>query len=161
MKPSSRDQRFVAVHRGGQLDQVRHRLLASWAADCGEHVMPLLQRVSTDPRCEEAISVGRAWSRGEVPVGEAQKASVACHALARELGDPAAVAAVRACGHAVATAHFADHSLRAAMYALRAVESPEEEYAWQLACLPDEVRELLTDRMARCFPEKLRKPEVK
>ena len=35
-----RDQRFVAVHRGGPLDLERHRELALWAAACAEHVLP-------------------------------------------------------------------------------------------------------------------------
>ncbi len=38
----ARDRHFVALHRGGSLDLASHRLLASWAADCAEHVLPLL-----------------------------------------------------------------------------------------------------------------------
>jgi hypothetical protein len=37
------------------------------------------------------------------------------------------VALARAVGHAVATAHMADHSLRAADYALKAIKGPENQ----------------------------------
>ena len=82
-----------------------------------------------------------------MPVGAEQKASVAAHAAAREMITKSAIAAARAAGHAVATAHMADHSLGGAFYALKAVEakgaSPELEWAWQLEQIPLEVRELV------------------
>src|SRR5688500_4191886 len=104
-----RDPRFVAAHRGGPLDLASHRLLAAWAAGCAEHLLPLFEAHSSDERPRRAVETGRAWSRGEVPVGAAQKAAVGAHAAARAVTDPAAVAAARAAGHAVATAHAADH----------------------------------------------------
>src|SRR5262245_15680496 len=118
-----RDRRFVAVHRGGPLDVTRHRLLAAWAADCAEHVLPLLEACSSDERPRRAVETGRAWGRGEVAVGAAQKAAVGAHAAAREMTSESATAAARAAGHAAATAHMADHCLGASLYALRAVEA--------------------------------------
>jgi immunity protein 5 of polymorphic toxin system len=54
----ARDRRFVAIHRGGQLDPTKHRLLAEWAADCAERAMPLyIRRHPTDPRPARAIEV--------------------------------------------------------------------------------------------------------
>ena len=151
-----RDPRFIAAHRGGPLGREEHRLLALWAADCAGHLLPLLEKSSDDGRAQRAVEVGRAWARAEVPVGDAQKAAVACHALARELGCPAAVAVARAAGHAVATAHMADHSLGVVRYGLKAVEaaggSPAEEEAWQLARLPARVRVLVVSGIARRFP---------
>ena len=35
----------MALHRGGLLDETTHRLLAVWAADCAEHVLPLFASV--------------------------------------------------------------------------------------------------------------------
>jgi Imm-5 like putative immunity protein len=142
-----RDRRFIAVHRGGLLDVAKHRLLASWAADSAEHVLSLFEQHSSDDRPRRAIDTARAWARGEVPVGVAQKAAVAAHAAARAVTSPSACAAARAAGHAVATVHMADHCLGAPMYALKAVEatgtSADEERAWQLEQVPDEVRELI------------------
>ena len=117
-----RDPRFIAVHRGGLLDRPLHRLLASWAADCAEHVLPLFTaNFPEDDRPRGAIAIARAWSRGETSVGEARKAAFAAHAAARSASDAAAREAARAAGHAVATAHMADHELGAAAYAIKAV----------------------------------------
>ena len=60
-----RDKLFVAVHRGGPLDLQRHRLLATWAADCAEHVLPLFENDGSDDRPRKAIEVIRAWVAGE------------------------------------------------------------------------------------------------
>ena len=157
-----RDRRFVASHRGGPLDVAKHRLLASWAADCAEHVLSLVKKCSSDNRPHQAVEVARAWTRGEVRVGDAQKAAVGAHAAARGLSSKSASAAARAAGHAVATAHMADHSLGAAIYALKAVAaagaSPDVERAWQVERLPVEIRDLVmsameSDRFSRFIPK--------
>ena len=150
----SRDPRFVAVHRGGLLDLARHRLLASWAADCAEHVLPLFSaKYPQDERPRRAIETARAWSMGQASVGEARQAAIAAHAAARAAADPAAREAARAAGHAAATAHMADHELGAAAYAIKAVRlaSPEpdrvaageRECQWQRDRLPEAIRELV------------------
>src|SRR6185312_1950811 len=100
-----RDKRFVAIHRGGSLDLATHRLLASWAAKCAEHVLPLFNEHSSDKRPWRAIQVARDWANGEAQAGEFRKAAVGAHAAARNATNKAAVAAARAAGHAVATAH--------------------------------------------------------
>ena len=149
-----RDPRLVAVHRGGLLDVATHRLLASWAADCAEHVLSLFtSKYPEDERPRRAIETARAWSRGEVTVGEARAAACAAHAAARNAADAAAREVARAAGHAVATAHMADHELGAAAYAIKAVRlaSPESEALtagerecrWQRDHLPEAIRELV------------------
>jgi hypothetical protein len=148
-----RDKRFVAAHRGGPLTLTEHRLLAAWAADCAEHVLPFFEFHSPDSRPRRAIEVGRAWVRGDLKTGVAQRAAVAAHAAAREATDTVAVAVARAAGHAVATAHFADHSLGPVIYGAKAVEaaggSANDEHAWQLTRLPDEVRALVISALER------------
>ena len=151
-----RDQRFVAEHRGGPLSIQDHRLLALWAAECAEHVLSIAWKDDSDQRPLIAIRQARAWARGEISVGEARKAAVAAHAAARESQDAAATAAARAAGHAVATAHMADHSLGGALYALKALkiagQSIETERKWQDAQLPSEIRELVqTARESKKF----------
>lgn len=149
-----RDRRFVAVHRGGLLDLPRHRLLASWAADCAEHVLPLFTtKYPDDDRPRRAIETARRWSRGQATVGEAREAALAAHAAARTASDAAAREVARAAGHAVATAHMADHELGAAAYAIRAVRRAapppgamsvgKRECQWQREQLRDAVRELV------------------
>lgn len=147
-----RDRRFVAAHRGGPLDRESHAVLARWAADCAERVLPLFTRVSEDPRPSQALEIGRAWARGEVTTGAAMKASVAAHAAARSITDKAAIAAARACGQAVATAHFADHSMGALLYLLLAREASgrpaEKELDAQIAKLPEPLREMVCTGVA-------------
>ena len=156
-----RDPRFVAVHRGGLLSESTHRLLASWAADCAEHVLPLFTaKHPEDDRPARAIEMARAWSRGEATVGAAREAASAAHAAARSATDAAACEVARAAGHAVATAHMADHELGAAFFAIRAVRaaSPateamaagERECWWQREQLTETIRELvLSDQELR------------
>lgn len=73
------------------------------------------------------------------------KASPVAHAAARESSDAVSRAEARAIGYAVATAHMADHSLGAALYALKAVKnagkSTDAEREWQNGRLPPEIAE--------------------
>lgn len=123
-----------------------------WAYACAEHVLPLFGE-KIDPRLTHALEVAKAWTHGEASVGEARKAAVAAHAVARENTNPAAVAVARAVGHAVATAHMADHSLGPAWYGLRAVKSAggsvEAERKWQDAQLPPQIKELVLTARAK------------
>ncbi|MEZ0373304.1 MAG: putative immunity protein [Candidatus Sericytochromatia bacterium] len=161
-----RDERFIAVHRGGPLSLERHRLLAAWAADCAEHVLALFsEQQPADQRPAKAIAAARAWSRGEISVGEARAASVAAHTAARDAAKDAVKDAAqyvaRAAGHAVATAHMADHAPGAALYAIKAItaatngqareEALEQERRWQKAILPEEIRELILSTFAQKF----------
>ncbi len=141
-----RDQRWVAEHRGGPLKKEQHRQLIRWARECAEHILPLFGKV-IDGRLIQALQVAKDWEKGKVPTGTAMKAAVAAHAVARESSDPVAMAVARAAGHAVATAHMADHSLGPALYSLKAVKlagkSVEAERKWQNDRLPSEIRELV------------------
>lgn len=124
----------------------QHYLLMQWACECAEHVLPLFGK-KIDARLKDALKVARAWMRGEASVGDARKASSGAHAVAREVSDPVAIAVARAVGHAVATAHMADHSLGPAWYALKAVKSSggslEAERKWQDDKLPPGIRKLV------------------
>jgi len=145
-----RDLRFVAEHRGGPLKKEQHRQLIRWACECVDHVLPFFTE-KPDARLQNALWVAREWEKGNATVGEARKASVAVHALARELSDPASIAVARAAGHAVATAHMADHSPGGALYALKAVKSAgrstDAERKWQYEQLPAEIREMVISAM--------------
>ena len=143
-----RDQRFVALHRGGLLNPTQHRLLMQWAIECAEHVLHLLGD-KVDSQILQTLELARAWERGKTSVAEARKASVTVHAFARTASDPIAAAIARSCGHTVATAHMADHCIPAAEYALQAVQlsglSVEEERAWQNGILDAEIRDRVLD----------------
>lgn len=141
-----RDKRFVAIHRGGPLTKEHHRQLIKWAHDCASHVLPFLSG-DIDARLTHALNVAKAWEIDQASVGEARNASLQAIAVANESSNAFSIAMARAVGHVVATAHMADHSLRAATYALKAVKaagkSIEEERIWQDEHLPLEVMELV------------------
>jgi hypothetical protein len=141
-----RDKRFIAEHRGGPLKKDQHYQLMNWACNCAEHVIHLVDD-PLDGQLRILLLVGRAWAQEKATVGEARNASVSAHSLARATSDTTAIAVARSVGHAVATAHMADHSLGSAWYVLKAVknagESIKAEEKWQNNLLPKEVRGLI------------------
>ena len=148
-----RDKRFIAEHRGGFLSKDHHRLLIKWACICAEHVLPLFGE-TLDERLLNALLIGKEWANGNATVGEAMKASVGAHAVARKSTNPISISVARSVGQAVATAHMADHSLGAAIYALKAIKnagkSIDAERKWQNEQLPSEIREIvLTARTSK------------
>jgi hypothetical protein len=153
--PTERDPRFITIRRGGTLTDEDHRLLAEWAALCAEHVLPLFEsELPGDSRPRDAIELGRAWIRGEVPMKEAHQRAFVANRAGRGLPVPAKFAALAA-GQAVAVAHVAAHELGAAAYAIRAVVAAVPgsegnaarlaERDWQRAQLPEKIRELVLD----------------
>ena len=141
-----RDKRFIAEHRGGLLKKEQHRQLMEWGCDCAEHVLYLSGK-EIDKRLEYAIIVAKEWIKGNASVGDTRDASVGAHMVARETSNSTSIAVARSVGHAVATAHMADHSLGAALYALKAVKSAgksiEVERTWQNEQLPAEIMEFV------------------
>ncbi len=150
-----RDPRFITVRRGGTLQDADHRLLAVWAADCAQHILPCFEQAQpADDRPRKAIEQARAWARGEITMTQARSAGGHAMGAARELSGAAREAAYAA-GQAAVVAHVAAHELGAAAYAIRAAraaapkaereEAGRLECLWQRAQLPLEIRELVLD----------------
>jgi hypothetical protein len=113
-----------------------HKILAVWALDCVERVLPYFEeRYPEDRRPRNSLEVLLAWIKtGAFKMAEIRRASLAAHAAAREVGDDnAARSAARAAGQAVATAHVPAHSIGAANYALQAIyrAAVARERNWQ------------------------------
>lgn len=153
--PKERDSRFITIRRGGTLTDADHRLLALWAAECAEHVLPLFEAVRPDDtRPRQAIEAARAWVRGEVMMSQARTTAGKSNTAARDLTGAARFAAYAA-AQAAAVGHVAAHELGAAAYAIKAVRAAaptgEEELAgreecrWQREQLPEEIRDLVLD----------------
>lgn len=154
--PKVRDPRFITIRRGGTLTDSDHRLLALWAADCAEHVLPLFEEVATDDRRpRRAIEQIRAWTRGASNMMDSRASGGHAMAAARPLKGAARHAAFAA-GQAACVAHVAAHELGAAAYAIKAVraavtDGDEAEHAglvechWQRSKLPDAIRNLVLD----------------
>ncbi len=153
--PKKRDPRFITIRRGGTLQDTDHHLLALWAADCAEHVLPLFEEVQPhDDRPRRAIELARAWARGEVTMTQSRTAAGHANAAARPLSGAPRFAAYAA-AQAAAVAHVAAHELGAAAYAIKAVRAaaPKEkseaagrqECQWQREQLPEAIRDLVLD----------------
>jgi hypothetical protein len=135
-----------------------HRLLALWAADCAEHVLPIFEVVCPDDESPRlAIAATRAWANGKITVTQAKKAAGVSQGAARELigvSEAVRMAALSA-GQVAVVAHVAAHELGAAAYAIRSamesVPKHERETArmaeceWQKGKLPDAIRGLVLD----------------
>jgi hypothetical protein len=155
--PPVRDPRLVTVRRGGTLTDRDHRLLALWAADCADHVLPLFEaEVPDDTRPREAVEAARAWARGELPRMRARALGGHAMGAARPLRGAPRFAAYAA-GQAACVGHVAEHDLGAAAYAIRAVQAarPHDpgarlvERDWQRHRLHDSVRALVVEDQQR------------
>jgi hypothetical protein len=153
--PKKRDPRFITVRRGGILQDSDHRLLALWAADCAEHVLPFFEAMqANDDRPRRAIELTRAWAREEIAMSQSRAAGGHAMAAARALS-PVTRYTAFAAGQAAGVAHVAAHELGAAAYAIKAAravapngqaeEAGRLEFAWQRAQLPGEIRDLVLD----------------
>ena len=153
--PKERDPRFITLRRGGTLTDPDHHLLAVWAADCAEHVLPFFEAEQpSDMRPRHAIEAARAWARGEITMTQARAAGGHAMGAARDLSGAARHAAYAA-GQAGVVAHVAAHELGAAAYAIKAARAAAPkgqgesagrlECRWQRDQLPDAIRDLVLD----------------
>lgn len=108
------------------------RLMADWAADCAERVLPFFEKAyPKDDRPRNAIKACRRWVRtGVFKMTDIRGASLGSHAAAHEAKENnAACFAARAAGQAVATAHVPQHAAGGAYYALKAIAAADPAHA--------------------------------
>ncbi len=134
------------------LSEADRRFVAAWAADCAERVLGLFEaEAPTDDRPRAAIARTRAFARGELNTADVIRRRFVGGVPVGEVKAPAAAAAARAAGQAVAICHMGAHALGAAAYAVKAVslaapDRPEvvgDEIRWQLTHMTSEVRTAL------------------
>ncbi|WP_374628679.1 putative immunity protein [Frankia sp. AgPm24] len=133
------------------LSEADRRLVAAWAADCAERVLGLFEaEAPKDDRPRAAIARTRAFSRGELNTAEEIRRRFMGGVDAGDVKAPAAAAAARAAGQAVAICHMGAHALGAAAYAAKAAGlapgrpgAVEDELRWQLDHMTAEVRAAL------------------
>lgn len=135
------------------------RLLATWAADCAEHVLPFFEKAyPKDNRPRKAIETCRTWVRtGEFKMSAVRGTSLSAHAAAQETKENnAACFAAHAAGQAVATAHVPQHAYGSAYYALKAVAAADpanaevrlaEELNWITEHLAENLRQEILGRI--------------
>ena len=103
------------------IDQTNRRALVLWALDLAEETTAHLEAKYPDPRPREAVAAARAWAAGEIKIPIAKHAILDCHAMAKELTDPADIARCHAVGQACSVVHTAGHALGYPIYALTAI----------------------------------------
>ncbi|EIC07278.1 hypothetical protein OR221_2434 [Microbacterium laevaniformans OR221] len=131
------------------LSEPDRRLVAAWAADCADRVLPLFEREAPDDdRPRDAIARARAYAHGELDsAGEIRRRFVAGRAAA-SVTSSAAIAAARSAAQASGVAHMGAHALGAAAYAVKAVSTarPDDvdaEIEWQIHQMTPAVRAAL------------------
>lgn len=134
------------------LSEPDRRLVALWAADCAERVLPLFEaEAPEDGRARDGIERARAFGRGERDTAEEIRRRFVAGRAVRSVSSPAAVAAARAAGQASGVAHMGAHALGAAAYAAKAAglaatdqeEARRAELRWQLGSMTVYVRAAL------------------
>ena len=104
------------------IGQANRRALILWALELAEETArELAGKYPEDPRPREAIAASRAWASGEIKMPIAKQAILNCHAMAKELADPADIARCHAVGQACSVVHTAGHALGYPMYELTAI----------------------------------------
>lgn len=113
--------------------------MCRFAIAVSKHIFRLLKY----PLCDEvksAFKVNEKWQKNEASVNDARKAAFIIHKLAKQSTDPIVSAALRAAGHAVASAHAKEHAMVAADYAIKVInlyypddmEAVKKQRIWQL-----------------------------
>ena len=134
------------------LSEADRRLVAAWAADCAEHVLPLFEaEAPDDDRPRALIARARAFADGQLDTAAEIRRRFVGGVGAGEVKAPAAVAAARAAGQAAGVCHMGAHALGAAAYAVRAAgladpgrpQAVDDEIRWQLDHMSAEVRAAL------------------
>lgn len=130
------------------LSESDRRVVALWAADCAERVLPLFEtEVPGDGRPRDGIERARAFGRGDLDAaGEIRRRFEAGRAAKSATG-VAAIAAARSAGQASGVAHMGAHALGAAAYAVKAAGlaaaddagARRAEVTWQIAHMDEGV----------------------
>ena len=104
------------------IGQANRRALILWALiQAEETARELAEKYPEDHRPREAIAASRAWAAGEIKMPIAKRAILDCHAMAKELTNPADIARCHAVGQACSVVHTAGHALGYPMYELTAI----------------------------------------
>ncbi len=105
------------------IEQQTHRTLVLWAFEYAELLLAQFEeKYPHEVRPREAISLSRAWARGEIKMPSARTAILAAHRAAAELaGDVVYSLLAHAIGQAVSTVHVETHAIGGPIYGLTAL----------------------------------------
>lgn len=104
------------------IEQTNRRALILWTLELAEDTSQVLaEKYLEDRRPREAVEAAASWARGEIKMPIAKQAILSCHAMTKELTDPADIARCHAVGQACSVVHTEGHTLGYPMYELTAV----------------------------------------
>ena len=104
------------------IGQANRRALILWALKLAEETAwELAENYPKDYRPQDAIAASRAWAAGEIKMPIAKQVILSCHAMEKELTNPADIARCHAVGQACSVVHTAGHALGYPMYELTAI----------------------------------------
>ncbi len=129
---------FIAKNRSGPLTKKNHIKLITWAIKCVKHTLFKLN-IKINLKLKYVLYTATKWKIGKTSTSKAMNASLIAHKVARQTKNLVYKSIARAIGQTVATAHFADHSLGATFYLLKAIKlnnkNLENEKKWQTKTL--------------------------
>ncbi len=103
------------------LEGQHRRAVVLWALELAEQPVRQLEERYGDPRPRAALTEARRWARGEIKMPQAKRAILDCHALAKEIQDPADQALCHGVGQACSTVHTPGHGIGLPIYELTAL----------------------------------------
>ena len=138
-----------------QIFQPEKKVLAIWARECCEHVLPYFEeKYPNDNRPRKALEILEQWiDTGLFNMAVIRKASLDAHTAAKNVKEDYAKYVAHAAGQAVATAHVSTHAFGSSIYSIRAAVSYSrdanniliQERNWQIHRLKD----IIKDRSVR------------
>lgn len=101
------------------IDDANRRALILWALDLAEETVRALEdKYPDDRRPREAVEAAKTWAAGELKMPLARRAILTCHAMVKELPDPADCARCHAVGQACSVVHTEGHAMGYPIYEL-------------------------------------------
>ena len=98
------------------------RTVTLWALDLAEEAVGQFeQRHPEESRPRRTVDAARAWAAGQIKMPAAKRAILDCHALAKELTDPADIARCHAIAQGCSVVHTTGHAMGLPIYELTAI----------------------------------------
>ena len=141
-----RNKNWILEHRGGNLKIDQQIQLMKWSINCVNHLLPLLNN-NINEKIINAINIGNNWILGKVKTIDVINCSREIIKYVKTLDNKLEIAITRAAGHAIATAHMAEHSMGPVYYGIKAIKindgNVETEINWQIEHIPKDIKDLV------------------
>lgn len=101
------------------LQEENRQVITLWALDFAKDVLlKLEEKYPEEERPRIAFELAKDWASGKVKMPVAKRAILECHAFAKEISNPEAVALCHAIGQACSVVHTTGHAMGLPIYEL-------------------------------------------